>query len=412
MPSPVRRARWTTSHTGRQPEHERQELVEEVRGLVRGGHHDAGDRRRSRLRDRVRRADGRNESASTTRISSRAQRGVRGAGGTGAASSRDQRIADGVATPRLGFAAHGARTADLVVVGAGTVGGWASVFATRARGGTRGRARREAVAGAGASSRAGGHGPRAGRHARHRPPRAPGRSTSTGAQAARYGTDSGFVGRGYVILAVDGRRRAGGARTDRDATRDRPGRAVGGPRRGPRADPRDGGARATAAGPTWPPTAGSTRPATSARTAWRCSAPGVDLRERVAFTGLRTGRGGRASTGVETSAGTIATARVLLTGGPRLHAVARLAGASAWVGYARHQVVVTEPSPACTPTRPRWRSTSAPGSTGGPRRAGSCGACRTRPRRPARPATIDWDVPAARWSAACTDSSRRRGGSG
>ena len=47
-------------------------------------------------------------------------------------------------------------------------------------------------------------------------------------------------------------------------------------------------------------------------------------------------------TGVETTAGTVSTGRVLLTGGPGLQAVARAAGARAWVGYARHQVVVTE----------------------------------------------------------------------
>ena len=45
----------------------------------------------------------------------------------------------------------------------------------------------------------------------------------------------------------------------------------------------------------------------------------------------------------------------------------------------------------CTRTRPRWRSTWAPASTGDPRRAASCGGCRTRPRRPARRERIDWD---------------------
>jgi sarcosine oxidase subunit beta len=76
---------------------------------------------------------------------------------------------------------------------------------------------------------------------------------------------------------------------------------------------------------------------------------GVDLRERTAFVGLRTarGRGGaRRVTGVETSAGTIATERVLLTGGPTLRAVGKLAGARIFAGGARHQVVVTEPHPA------------------------------------------------------------------
>jgi sarcosine oxidase subunit beta len=76
---------------------------------------------------------------------------------------------------------------------------------------------------------------------------------------------------------------------------------------------------------------------------------GVDVREGVAFRGLRTRarrrRGRREVTAVETSAGTIATSNVLLTGGPALQAVAAAAGARAWVGYARHQVAVTEPSP-------------------------------------------------------------------
>ena len=76
---------------------------------------------------------------------------------------------------------------------------------------------------------------------------------------------------------------------------------------------------------------------------------GVELREGVTFLGLRTraGRGGRrVVTGVHTSAGTIATGTVILTGGPAMQAVARAAEARAWVGYARHQVIVTEPSPA------------------------------------------------------------------
>jgi sarcosine oxidase subunit beta len=79
---------------------------------------------------------------------------------------------------------------------------------------------------------------------------------------------------------------------------------------------------------------------------------GTDVREGVAFTGLRTraaGGGRRVVTGVSTSAGTIATPRVLLTGGPAMQSVATAAGARAWVGYARHQVVVTEPSEALRP---------------------------------------------------------------
>ena len=74
---------------------------------------------------------------------------------------------------------------------------------------------------------------------------------------------------------------------------------------------------------------------TAALTAYR-----VDVRERCAFTGLRTA-GGRV-VGVDTSAGPIATDHVVLTGGPTLAEVGRLAGGQIPAGGARHQVVVTE----------------------------------------------------------------------
>jgi sarcosine oxidase subunit beta len=51
-------------------------------------------------------------------------------------------------------------------------------------------------------------------------------------------------------------------------------------------------------------------------------------------------------TGVETSAGPIATERVILTGGPTLRGVGKLAGGRVFAGGARHQVVVTEPHDA------------------------------------------------------------------
>ena len=78
----------------------------------------------------------------------------------------------------------------------------------------------------------------------------------------------------------------------------------------------------------------------------------LELREGVAFTGLRTRasrKGHRVVTGLETTDGTIATDTVILTGGPAMQSVASLAGARAWVGYARHMVVVTEPSPVLHP---------------------------------------------------------------
>src|SRR5664279_2916794 len=90
--------------------------------------------------------------------------------------------------------------ADLVIVGAGTVGGWASVFA-REDGAGRVLVLERGLVGDGASSRAAGI------------VRAQGGIPQTVAlgrwsiafyngQAARYGTDSGFRELGYVILAV------------------------------------------------------------------------------------------------------------------------------------------------------------------------------------------------------------------
>jgi sarcosine oxidase subunit beta len=70
---------------------------------------------------------------------------------------------------------------------------------------------------------------------------------------------------------------------------------------------------------------------------------GVHLAERVAFTGWTVGSG--RVTGVQTSAGEVATERVVLTGGPTLAAVGRAAGVKIPAGGARHQVVVTAPHP-------------------------------------------------------------------
>ena len=90
--------------------------------------------------------------------------------------------------------------ADVVVVGAGTIGGWASVFAREA-GAKRVLVLERGTAGSGASGRAAGM------------VRAQGGTPDTvrlGAwsigfyerQRERYDTDSGFVGRGYVIMAT------------------------------------------------------------------------------------------------------------------------------------------------------------------------------------------------------------------
>src|ERR671922_2579000 len=91
--------------------------------------------------------------------------------------------------------------ADLVVVGAGTIGGWASVFATEMGAGRVVVLERD-LAGQGASSRAAGI------------VRAQGGTPETVAlgmwsidfyrsQRDRYGTDSGFRELGYLIIATD-----------------------------------------------------------------------------------------------------------------------------------------------------------------------------------------------------------------
>ena len=236
-------------------------------------------------------------------------------------------------------------SADLVVVGAGTVGGWASVFASE-DGLKKIVVLERDVVGGGASSRAAGM------------VRAQGGTPDTvrlGAwsidwyrgQEARYGTDSGFRGRGYVILAVtaDDERAA----HERIAMQ----RATGLDARWVDAD--EVRALIPAMGSTgfrggsYVATDGWVDPPRNVRAySLAMQQRGVEVRERTAFMGLRTraaGRGRREVTGVHTGDGTITTSLVLLTGGPAMQAVATAAGARAWVGYARHQVVVTEASP-------------------------------------------------------------------
>lgn len=238
------------------------------------------------------------------------------------------------------------RSADLVVVGAGTIGGWASVFA-RELGAEDVVVVERDVAGFGASSRAGGV------------VRQQGGTPDTvrlGAfsvdfyrsQPERYGTDSGFRELGYVILArTAAEERAAHERVamqreagldvrwcDADEIRSLNPTLAG---RGFR-----GGTYVDDDGAIDPP-----RNVRAYTLAMRDAE--VELRERTAFRGLRTRRGpggSRVVTGVETSDGPIAASRVLLTGGPSLRSVAKLAGARAWVGAARHQIAVSEPHPA------------------------------------------------------------------
>ena len=232
-------------------------------------------------------------------------------------------------------------SADLVVVGAGTIGGWAATFAAEA-GLKRVVVLERGVVGGGASSRAAGI------------VRAQGGTPATVAlgrwtidfyrrQQSRYGTDSGFRELGYLILAVSARdEREGRARVEMqrragldvrwlgaaEACTANPTLAAGGHR---------GGSYATTDGAIDPP-----RNVLAYSLAMQRA--GVELRERTAFQGLRLERG--RVVGVETAAGPIATERVLLTGGPTLRSVGKLAGLRIAAGGARHQIAVTEPHPA------------------------------------------------------------------
>lgn len=235
--------------------------------------------------------------------------------------------------------------ADLVVVGAGTVGGWASVFA-RASALGRVVVVERGLVGMGASSRAAGI------------VRAQGGTPATVAlgrwsidfyngQQAGYGTDSGFRELGYLILAV----------TEED---ERAGRERVAMQRAEGLDvtwlgPEDAASTAVTLAPTghrggsYLATDGAIDPPRNVRAySLAMQAAGVEVHERTAFTGIRTepaGAGGTRVVGVETDAGPIETDRVLLTGGPTLRAVGRLAGVRIPAGAARHTVAVLEPDP-------------------------------------------------------------------
>src|SRR3954470_4857049 len=223
---------------------------------------------------------------------------------------------------------------DVVVVGAGTIGGWPSAFAAR-DGAGRVVVVERGLAGQGASSRAAGI------------VRAQGGTPATVAlgrwsidfyrrQAGTFGTDSGFRELGYLILAVtDEDERAG---RERVAMQRSAGLDVEWLNAAQAAD------RAMTLAPTghrggsFIATDGAIDPPRNVRAySLAMQSAGVDLRERSAVTRVVTAPirgGGRRVTAVETDTGTIETDRVLLTGGPSLRAVGRLAGARIPAGAA------------------------------------------------------------------------------
>jgi len=241
--------------------------------------------------------------------------------------------------------------ADLVVVGAGTVGGWAATFAAR-DGAGRVIVLERGLVGQGASSRAAGI------------VRAQGGTPTTVAlgrwsidfyrsQAATFATDSGFRELGYLILAVtEEDERDGRARVAMQV-------ANGLPVRWLAADEAAAACRTLVPtghrGGSFLATDGHIDPPRNVRAySLAMQAAGVDVRERTAFLGLRLGEGpaGPSVVGVETSGGPIETERVLLTGGPSLREVGRLAGVRIPAGAVRHTVAVLEPHDAFSTPQP------------------------------------------------------------
>jgi sarcosine oxidase subunit beta len=232
------------------------------------------------------------------------------------------------------------RTADAVVVGGGTIGAWTAWFLERAGIGDVTLLERDTL-GQGASSRAAGM------------VRAQGGTEAAvrlglfsrdfyRSQQELLGIDSGFVQQGYFMPCF----------TDADLAqahaRISMQQSLGLDVRWVDSDEVDTRNAAMAPGQTlgasYAPGDGYLEPPRNvlAYTAALFTA-GVRVCERTAFTGLVVEAGH--VTGVRTSAGDIATSRVVLTGGPTLAAVGAAAGVRIPSGGARHQVVVTGPHP-------------------------------------------------------------------
>lgn len=237
-------------------------------------------------------------------------------------------------------------SADAVVVGGGTVGGWCAWFLRRA-GLDRVVVVEKGVLGQGASSRAAGV-----VRGQGGTPAAVvlGRWTRDfyRGQAEAMCVDSGFVEQGYFLPAFTPEQ------VEQARARMRMQQELGldvewldpdeAHRRNPTLRPGStlGGTFAAADGYLDPPRNVLAYAVALARA-------DVVVTERTRFLGLRTGRDGVHR--VLTSAGDIDTPRVVLTGGPQLADVAALVGVRVPVGGVRHQVAVTQPHPDLAPER-------------------------------------------------------------
>ena len=237
-------------------------------------------------------------------------------------------------------------SADAVVVGGGTIGGWCAYFLRRA-GLDRVVLLEKGLLGQGASSRAAGVVRMQG-------------GTPTAVRLGQWsrrfyldqhdelGIDSGFVAQGYLLPCfTEPEVAAARERLAMQSSLEVPVRWL---------DP----AEVDAANPTLAPgqTLGGTfcdddgyitPPRNVTAYAVALALSGVRVCEQVRFTGLVM-EGGRV-TGVETAAGRISAPLVVLTGGPKLAEVGALAGIRIPAGGVRHQVAVTEPHPDLRPAR-------------------------------------------------------------
>ncbi len=238
-------------------------------------------------------------------------------------------------------------TADAVVVGGGTVGAWCAYFLRRA-----GLARvvliEKGFLGQGASSRAAGV---------VRMQGGTPEAVRLGIWSRRFylgqhdeiGTDSGFTEQGYLLpcfteadVAAAEQRMAMQAALGVPVTWLGPGEVdVANPTLAP--GQTLGGTFCAQDGFIAPPRNVAAYTVALIRS-------GVEVREHVAFRGL-TADGPAPGGTVETSQGRIAAGLVVLTGGPKLAGVGRLAGLRIPAGGVRHQVAVTERHPDLDPAR-------------------------------------------------------------
>lgn len=235
---------------------------------------------------------------------------------------------------------HSGESADVVVVGGGTVGGWCASFLAR-DGAGRVTVVETSKLGHGASSRAAGM------------VRAQGGTPTAvelgmwsiafySRQREELGIDSGFVEQGYFMPAFHETEVAIGR--ERVAMQRTVGLEVEWIGRHEAEELNPTLARDCCLGGSYAPGDGYIDPPRNVLAySHALAASGVEVREETRFLGLRTSS--RGVCGVETSNGPISCDRVVLTGGPELAMVGDLADVRIPSGGVRHQVAVTQPCP-------------------------------------------------------------------